>query len=88
MDDSRTQQGHHDGHRYRTVSAHNTSEGRVAYQRCACGSWHIELFGRLGEPVLQASFARRQHLVEPIEHPLVERAAGGHLAMSAHVVGG
>ena len=86
MDHNRTQQLAHDGHRYRTVSTHNTSEGRVAYQRCGCGVWHIELFGRLGESALQASVARQQNPVEPVEDAPVEVPSRGNLAMAAHVV--
>ena len=88
MEHSRTTKGTHDGHRYRTVSTHNTSEGRVAYRHCACGMWHIELFNRVGEPVRQASIARRQYPVEPVVDAPVKLSAGGHLAMSAHVVRG
>ena len=77
-----------EGHHYSTVSAHNTSEGRIAYQRCACGLWRIERFPRFGDPMMQASIGRRRHPVEPVVVAQVEAAAGGHLAMSAHIVGG
>ncbi|MFI9529974.1 hypothetical protein [Micromonospora rosaria] len=30
-------------HASRTTSTHRTSEGRVHYQRCACGRWRILL---------------------------------------------
>ena len=45
----------HTGHRYATVSAHNTSQGRVAYQRCVCGLWRIQRYTRGGVPVLEAA---------------------------------
>jgi hypothetical protein len=32
---------HH--HRWHTLSTHDTSEGRVSYQSCACGRWQIVL---------------------------------------------
>jgi len=85
MENNSTHQGNH---RYRTVSAHNTSEGRVAYRRCACGIWQIERFPRLGDPAIEASLGRRKHPVQPVEDAPVERPTGGHLAMSAHIVGG
>ena len=75
-----------DGHRYSTISAHTTSEGRIAYQRCACGMWRIERFPRFGDPITQASIGRRQRQVEPVVDAPVEAAVGGHLAMSDHVV--
>lgn len=50
----------HTGHSYSTVSAHNTSEGRVSYQRCACGLWRIQRNARSGIPVLEAIVDRQQ----------------------------
>ncbi len=28
-------------HFWKTISSHPTSEGRVHYQRCACGRWRV-----------------------------------------------
>lgn len=42
------------GHRYAVVSAHNTSEGRVAYLRCTCGLWRVQRYPRRGRVVLEA----------------------------------
>lgn len=36
------------GHCFGTVSAHNTSEGRIAYQRCGCGLWRIQRYPAAG----------------------------------------
>ena len=33
-----------DGHLFQTVSTHNTSQGPVAYKKCACGRWLIESY--------------------------------------------
>ena len=33
-------------HTWRLISEHATSEGRVAYQRCQCGSVRVVLAGR------------------------------------------
>ena len=30
-------------HSWKTRSTHATSEGRVHYQRCACGRWRVTL---------------------------------------------
>ena len=44
----------HDGHRYATVSAHNTSQGRLAYQRCNCGVWRVQRYPANAAPVTEA----------------------------------
>jgi hypothetical protein len=46
--------GNHDGHHYTTVSMHNTSEGRVLYQHCICGSWRVLRTPGMGRPILEA----------------------------------
>lgn len=45
----------HTGHQYATVSAHTTSEGRVVYQRCACGLWRIQRHTRFAGTFLEAT---------------------------------
>lgn len=30
-------------HQWEVRSAHRTSEGRVRYQRCACGEWQVTI---------------------------------------------
>ncbi|MEP6562634.1 MAG: hypothetical protein ABJD68_16360 [Nakamurella sp.] len=47
-----------DGHRFATVSAHDTSEGRIAYQRCTCDMWRIQRYPRSGRPAQLAVVAR------------------------------
>ena len=42
------------GHLFRTVSAHHTSQGRICYQKCACGSWRIERYPVTGRVQLEA----------------------------------
>jgi len=54
---------HPGAHRYSTVSAHNTSEGRIAYQRCACGLWRIQRYNRAGGSVLEACVDQREQMV-------------------------
>ena len=44
----------HDGHRYSTASIHHTSQGRIAYQRCTCGTWRIQRYPRHAQPVTEA----------------------------------
>jgi len=36
-------------HSWRTMSTHPTSEGRVCYQRCACGRWRVTLAAWAGQ---------------------------------------
>lgn len=57
----------HAGHSYATVSAHNTSEGRVVYQRCVCGLWRIQRYIRGGAPVLEAVVDQRGPSATPAQ---------------------
>jgi hypothetical protein len=50
---------HQGAHHYAVVSAHNTSEGRIVYQRCACGLWRIQRHDRVGGTVLEATVDHR-----------------------------
>ena len=42
------------GHCFTTVSAHSTSEGRIAYRKCSCGLWRIEHYPTDGQRRLRA----------------------------------
>ena len=42
------------GHSFTTVSAHSTSEGRIAYRQCSCGLWRIEHYPTGGQRRLLA----------------------------------
>jgi len=55
----------HTGHTYTAVSAHNTSEGRVVYQRCVCGLWRILRYSRAVGTVLEAAVDQRKESAAP-----------------------
>jgi hypothetical protein len=62
----------HSGHQYSTVSAHSTSEGRIAYQHCTCGIWRIQRFPADGQPATEAVVKNTD--VTGAGRPIAERA--------------